>query len=84
MVPVLFLNILFFKETLNIDLTRLIKLVLFLFLNILVDHIVDLLIGHVVLLDLVSNFVEYCFVPDSYSKQSLFELVIAQASMIII
>ena len=83
MVPILFFYIFFFEQALDVDFTRFIEFVLFFLLNILIDDIVDLLVSHVILFNFVGNFVEYCFVSDSNSEQSLFELVKTQTRMIL-
>jgi len=82
-VEILFLYVLFFEKTFYIDLIRLVELVFLLLFDVLVYHIADLLISHIVLFDLIGDFVEYAFVFDRDSKQGLLKILICESCKVI-
>jgi hypothetical protein len=84
MIKVLFFNVLFLQKTLYIDLVRLIKLILLFLFDILIDDVVYLLVCHVILFNFVGYFVKDTFMQNSYSKECLLKLFIAQTCEIII
>ena len=75
MVIELLLDVVLLKQTLDINLVRFVELVLLFLFNVFVDHIVDLLVSHIVLFDLVGNFVEHTLVLYCYTQQSLLEFL---------
>lgn len=83
MICELLLNIFFFYQTADIDLLRFLKLVLFLLLNILLNHCVDFSTGHIIF-DLFCQFVEDALVFYHDSEQGLLELVERKADFVVL
>jgi len=82
MISNILLYIFLFHQILYIYLLRLLKLILLLLLNVLLDHSIYLAWSHI-LLDLFSKFIEYALMLDCYSEQRLFELIVRQTDCVI-
>ncbi len=81
--PKLLFDVIFLQETLYIDLVGLVELIFFLFLYVLVDYIINFLVSHVILIDLVGYFIKHCLMSNGDSEQWLLEFLIRQTSEII-
>jgi hypothetical protein len=82
MVPVLFFHVFFLQQALHINFARLVKFVLLLLLDVLVYHVIDLFVSHVLLLYFICDFVENCLVSDRNSEKALLKLIEIQTCVV--
>ena len=75
----LLVDVLFHQQVPYVVVFGLIEFILFLLLDILVDHGVYLFLGHRVFPDLLRYFVPDSFMLDCYSQKGLLELFVVQA-----
>jgi hypothetical protein len=76
MIPKLFLYILLFQEAFDVNLSRFVKLIFLFLFDVFIYHIIDLFVGHIILLYFLSNLIEHTLMSDSQSQECLLELLI--------